>query len=547
MHPTAKPPTSTAAKSSNRLETVSRELAAPAILLAAAAAILSAVLSQNGGVLAYALDDAYIHLALSEQIAQGHYGLAAAAPSSPASSILYPFLLAPFAAFPFHAWAPLVINALALAATAVVLSRLLAEAEIGGSDAVGLRAAMSVVIIAAVHGVGLVFSGMEHSLQMLLAVAVLYGLVIEARRGVPPSFLWVVIAVGPLVRYEALAPSLAAVAVLALRGHVRVAIQGAVGALAPVVAFSGFLVSEGLPALPSSVLHKSLLGRAEGPADWPGLMIDNATSWGSVSSGPMVLLGCMTLASLLLVMPSGSERRSPLSLVAFGWACVLAHLAVGSFGWFQRYEAYVLVLAVTIASLAVAPFLKLERRVSGRWALVAWSVAVLALCHDYVGETLRAPSACHNIYEQQYQMHRFAVDFWKDDVAVNDIGWVSYRNPFGVLDLTGLASEAVRRKQVATARGATTRRQWVPELIDDTGIGLAMVADPAGPRDYWDLRARLELGGPRVTSFLSSVSFYATDPARRRSLDAKLDAFEQTLPGEVRLVRPAREPRRPGG
>mgnify|MGYP001017862235 CR=1 FL=1 len=42
----------------------------------------------------YTLDDPYIHLALAENILRGHYGINLDEPSSPSSSIVYPFLVA---------------------------------------------------------------------------------------------------------------------------------------------------------------------------------------------------------------------------------------------------------------------------------------------------------------------------------------------------------------------------------------------------------------------------------------------------------------------
>ncbi len=77
-------------------------------------ALLACILILNNGTFAYTLDDAYIHLSLSEQIARGHYGLNAAEYSSPASSILVPILLAPFSGTPVHAFVPLAVNGAAL-------------------------------------------------------------------------------------------------------------------------------------------------------------------------------------------------------------------------------------------------------------------------------------------------------------------------------------------------------------------------------------------------------------------------------------------------
>jgi len=43
----------------------------------------------------YTLDDAYIHLAMAENIYQGHYGINLSEASSPSSNVLWPFLLVP--------------------------------------------------------------------------------------------------------------------------------------------------------------------------------------------------------------------------------------------------------------------------------------------------------------------------------------------------------------------------------------------------------------------------------------------------------------------
>src|SRR5262245_2132008 len=76
------------------------------------AAELIAILSLNHGVFTYTLDDPYLHLALSENLARGHSGLNAADYSAPSSSALWPFLIAPWSLFRVEAWVPLVLNLL---------------------------------------------------------------------------------------------------------------------------------------------------------------------------------------------------------------------------------------------------------------------------------------------------------------------------------------------------------------------------------------------------------------------------------------------------
>jgi hypothetical protein len=60
------------------------------VYLALALGILAGMLQKTGGTFVYALDDPYIHLAMAEQLVQGHYGINASEPSSPSSSMIWP-------------------------------------------------------------------------------------------------------------------------------------------------------------------------------------------------------------------------------------------------------------------------------------------------------------------------------------------------------------------------------------------------------------------------------------------------------------------------
>jgi len=84
--------------------------ASVALYLAVVLALLWAILHRNGGVFTYTLDDPYIHLALAEKIAQGHYGINSGEASAPSSSIVWPFLLAPGARPAWGTYLPLALN-----------------------------------------------------------------------------------------------------------------------------------------------------------------------------------------------------------------------------------------------------------------------------------------------------------------------------------------------------------------------------------------------------------------------------------------------------
>ena len=84
----------------------------------------------------------------------------------------------------FFNWVPLIVNALASCATAVVFARMLLH--FGVLQRRAELAAASVLVVAlciALNIVGVVFTGLEHSLHVLVTVAIIYGLARAHRRG----------------------------------------------------------------------------------------------------------------------------------------------------------------------------------------------------------------------------------------------------------------------------------------------------------------------------------------------------------------------------
>ncbi len=95
------------------------------ILIISIVVELIAILFINHGKLVYSLDDAYIHLALAENIANGHYGVNIQEYSAPSSSIIWPFLLAFFTPSSLSDYIPLFINVLAAIATLFVCYKII--------------------------------------------------------------------------------------------------------------------------------------------------------------------------------------------------------------------------------------------------------------------------------------------------------------------------------------------------------------------------------------------------------------------------------------
>lgn len=478
---------------------------------------LAVILDMTGGGFSYGLDDPYIHLALSENIARGFYGLGGA-PAAPSSSILWPFLLAPAAGTALHPWLPLILNGLCALALLPVIKAILHHCR----PARPYDGARVLVAALALNVIGLTFSGMEHVLQMLLALAAVLGLLTLARDGRLPWWLGPAIVAGPLVRYESVTVSAAALAALWLYGHRRAALAWGAATLLPLAGFSLFLLSRGLPPLPSSVLAKTR-GRI-------GDVV--ALKAGELLFHPGARYALAVLLLLLLTAVPWrrlAERDRPLWL--FAVIAAVGHLLAGHYALhsFSRYEPYQIAAITAAAAWLWRGGISVPRR-------LLLGLVALPLIGLYGSWTLRTPRASENIYQQQYQMHRFAADFLRGPVAVNDLGWVAFDNPYPVLDLWGLGNDEAR-----TAR-QTGDRQWPGGLVARHGSAVVMVYSDriaAGghlPAD-WRLAARLYLGGPAVTPAGSIVDFYATPAADAARLDCALDSFAATLPPGVRLER----------
>lgn len=510
-------------------------------------ATTGAILFLCQGHLIYSLDDPYISLALSDHIAHGHYGINAAEPASPSSSILYPFLLAAFAWAPWQDWVPLFINSIAACAVGILIVQEFCRDGIATSDRVAATVLLTVSLCLASNVIGLVFAGLEHSLHLLTSVFVVFGLARTLETGRIPRGLVAACVLLPLWRFEGMALALLALFVLAATGHRRAAFVGSFLICAALGLYMAMMAKLGLPLLPSSVLVKSDLVRQTAEdsgklvALWQGIRANLSESISNTEAYPVLLLFALSLAHpavrCFFRAPANSVERLPFQkeilfvLVIAG--ALLAHVLFGAWGWFARYESYA--VAIGMAGCIIVWRGTIRRVMGNIVAVTACILAVLYVGHIYVIAEILTPMSSVARYEQQYQMHRFVVDFYRRPVAVNDIGWVSYRNPYYVLDLWGLGSETARVERAAAKQDP----QWLKNLVASRDIGLVMIFDewfpgqvPATWRHVADLTAAHGIMSPSRT-----VNFYATSNDAYVPALAALHGFARTTgPGTTLTI-----------
>ena len=501
-----------------------------AVYLALACLLFLAILQRNGGHFTYALDDPYIHLALSEGIAHGHYGINPGEPASPSSSLLWPFLLALFARFSWGQYVPLALNLLAGMGAATLIGAAVARwpgpAASESPNTERWRRGLSVVGLVFIGNLlGLTFVGMEHTLQVLLAGIGAWGIILCLRGRQISRWVLVCTAIGPSVRYENLAITIAVAAALLGWRKRREAAVLVIASVAPLLAFSLFLHHLGLPWLPTSVLVKGRLASPGLSFQQRSLTLVETAAFDTFAE-PHRLLVTLLLITMAAVAWGERDRVRRFALGGAALAVAL-HLAIGRFHWFHRYEVY----AVFFSALVILHVAHERER-----GLLGWYVFGLLGCsYMYIQAFEDVPRSAGDVYREQYQMHRFVTEYYNGNFAVNDLGLVSYRRQSGtyVLDLWGLGSEeAARQPNKSTAWLDTVTRTHGVDLVMDYALWFAP------PPQAWRLLGEVCLKQLPVALGDPCVNYYATDPATASDLQDEFNSFALTMPPGVVVRHP---------
>ncbi len=492
-----------------------------ALWLVGMAGIVLLCLMKADGLLIYTLDDPYIHLAAAENIIRGTFGINLGEASSASSSILYPYLLAITQAVGLGPW-----GAAAVAIPAAGLSVWLLGAILNQTlpDPV-MRWLVGLAGLFGLSAFALPMTGLEHSLHVAICLLALKGLIDLTRHGQSPWFLILAVVLLPTIRFEGIAMAGAIIiAQFALRNRLAALIEAALIGVC-LGAYVLYMNSLGLPAVPSSVALKSEVATslADGQAtDFLGRILDNLRATLGLRQG----LALTALLGLGLLIWALSRNARDFWVLFVLLATGSAHLLAGKFGWFGRYEVYVIAVSI-VGVLWLMRGLLARRPQIG--AVAALLITFISL--PYVELAIDTPQASRNIHDQHYQMHRFATEFYAAPVAVNDLGWVSYQNDAFVLDLFGLGSEEVRRLKLAGRYGADEMRR----LAEAAGVEIVLIYAhifPDRPAE-WEQVATLTAASFFANS--GTVTFYATPAADRARLASALVDFQRTLPPRVRF------------
>lgn len=516
---------------------------AVAVFLLIIWALLAASLRLNEGKLVYALDDAYIHMAMAKNLAaHGVWGVTQFEFTHSSSSPLWTLLLAlGFRAVGVVESLPFVLNLL-LAILAIYAAHRILAARIGWASR-GLPFGLLLAIILFAPLPVLVFTGQEHTLHLLATLVFVHlatrRLVVSRAERSPAESraFWLITPLFAAIRYESLFVVLAVAILLVARRRWREAFLMSGLAALPIAIMGVIAMAEGWWFFPNSVLLKAALPRA-------GLASTLKTVTGYVALQRLVTnshLLVLVLAALLFFIkrPHETESRLNRPLLFIFLLSTGLHLALAEVGWFYRYEAYLVALGLmAVGTAAVDRFRGGIGGVLGDWrrsphwvALgLILLIALLALADRGGRATLETPRATANIREQQYQMGRFLREHYPGaSVALNDIGAANFLGEIHCVDLAGIASmEVARHIRAGTGELAVRER-----LLQERGVAIAIVypswfqIPPTWiPCGSWTMRNNIVNGGVTVT-------LYALQESAEAGLLANLRSFAARLPATV--------------
>jgi len=525
------------------------------------------VLQVTHGILAYPLDDAFIHMTVSRNLAVNHvWSITKDSFQSASSSPLYTVLLAGvFKVFGVHIILPLLINVVAGIGVLWAAQRWLIRQ---GVSPVG-----QLIILLLLNFLTplplLVISGMEHTLQLLFCILFIFSFADAAGRPAaqspdhaPTPLPWPVYLYGALMvttRYECLIILGLVCLVLLFRRQWRTAITLGIVSVLPIVVFGLVAMSKGSFFLPNSVVLKSAV-----PHSWHGLLqFAKEDIWSKMffSLPPALhdynILAAQRLLLLLplcylVFLPQVRQRADYRYILIVLMGAVLAHIAFAFPANFPRYEDYLIGCSVLIVGVVVArygrqlPFLRASDaalppvrgaawlpRSGAAWVAAGLGVVLLFPLLIRSEKTFQNSKwYCINIFEQQYQMAQFVHRYYDSTgIAFNDIGAISFYSVGPKLDLFGLASLDVAKRRRANRFTAG----WVDSLGRQQQIKLAIVYDTwqdSALLHRWNKIASWQ-NHHNVVLGSDSVSFYTLDAADTTALRKNLEAFQPSLPADV--------------
>jgi hypothetical protein len=514
------------------LKTLSAFAAAVIVIL-----IISLIL--NDRIFVYVLDDPYIHMTIARNFTE--LGLWAANGmdfSSSTSSPLWTLLIsAVFFVTGANVYVSLILNILFSVACIYSAYYVLKKS---GTEKYILPALLLFIFCAPLPS--LVFTGMEHTAQILFSLLFIYlsaGYIRDDKVD-KPKLIWLIILslLMTSIRYEGFFMVFTVVVLMLIRKRYAPALLVLAFGLVPIVIYGYISTSHDWLFFPNPLLVKSKI---------PEINVIE-----SLRLIPRALK-TMLEPDIIFILPPlvfslwklFKNRKSKwelknVMLLTFTVSYLL-HMTFAQTGWFYRYEAYLVAVGIIVLFINIHDYIPSltgkERNLAPayyRYRILILSFMAISILIR-ISPSLQVPIAANNIHEQHYQMAMFVKSELKNEtIAANDIGMLSYYSGNKIIDLWGLTDIDVARKRIS--------KSYNPAIIDEVtrknNVKYAIVYEhwfdrfgglPAG----WKKIAEWKMTKLNIACGAETVAFYSLDEKTEMQFREKLESFSGSLPKSV--------------
>ena len=487
--------------------------------------------SRCDGKLIYALDDAYIHLALADTFSEtGTWGFYEGVFSSSSSSLLWTIILSILLKFTRSEVILFILNFIAGISLILLLYNIAKEKNMD-SFKTAIMLAMSIVFTSLV---ALTMLGMEHVLHCFVFILFLH---IGSKNLTGEKPFWQILALAPLmgsIRYEGLFTIIAFSMLLLFHRQWLKAFAIIVLGFTPVIIMGFVSHANGWPVVPTSIIAKTALVNQSTIRQISKLLVNfiyqtltHPLIW------PAFILGGFALYSSLRKkdFKSYDFNISALFMLSF-----FAHLHTAGIGWLYRYEAYLICGSIFVFFITLHRDFKKNLLLFTRKTVL---ILVTGLCVTAMLLMLRSTDnywdiykAQPNIYMQQYQTGRFLKKYYNGStVILNDIGAPAWLADIHIIDGAGLASkEFTRISWKDTSNYSAEMRRVADSLDADIAIFYANNRNTL----KWKRCGSLKIPNNSICAS-ESLLFLAIKPEAEEQLRKNFREFIPELPKTVKV------------
>lgn len=505
---------------------------------------IDSITNTCSGKFIYPIDDAYIHLSISKNIAEkGIWGVTEHEFSSSSSSLLYPLILSfLIKIFGNIIYLPIFINLAAVLLLCYALFKILSPVFIRFNAYKNsywketiLLFTVVILILFLIPALMLALIGMEHTLQIAVNILFIFYLseFIIKKKQKTQIYLTVLAFFVTAIRYEGLFIIAIAFAILIYAKEYKTAFFILLSAILPITIYGIISMLNGWSFLPNSIIVKSTKPKGFSlesmfyyPFQWLKKLI---------SEKHLLSLFITSLAFLIVNIRFKRKIYEAKNLwILFTLVLIILQLTSARTGWAYRYEAYIIAIGIIGLIINLFDIFKFGTN-ELKTASVILTFILFSLCISRAVDSVwNAPVMSRNVYEQPYSTAQFLKEYYNNStVVLNDIGACTYFTNIKLVDFVALGSKETLDLKIQN----NVNSESLGRLSQDKNVEIAVLYDEVWD-DYipqnWRRAAELQIEN-NIICYRDKIIFYAVGDIELLKLKYHLMLFKNKIPQTVKF------------